>query len=582
MILTTEEIKDIIDVPQNEYIPDYKTEYERMSVLVSGGDVASLIEQVKGYENLDKRKLRENVARSTKDVVGYLLKPTQKIFTAAGFYREYVGTSKGVKDAIEKYLEMLPQGVSLRKWMQDYWMEAFITDPNGVILIERNDDGDSYPVYKSISVIHDYQHEWGKFDYLVLDYGERELEGDYDIPRVVKVYRVIDDEKDALFYLGNEGELVEYSSETEPHDMGNPAGEVPALLVSDIMDMKTDGRRGFLHSVDELLKECLRDTSVLSIYKFLHGFPIFWAYAMDCTTCEGEGVIANPRFNDQLPVSDQNPERITCTTCHGTRLQTTKDVSDGVRLPLPRGEGDPVLAPNIAGYIQPDLDTWKKMEDTINQMKRDMHFGVWGTHVEDEKSNTATGRYIDAQPVNDTLRVVSDMAERKEQQILEYIAALQFKSVKKEGIKVTYGKRFMIETPDVLWERYLEAKEKKAPISSLDYMYTRFLQGEYFGDAQLLDQKMKEFYLEPFPHYTLGDLKGIASAKQMQEKLLYSDWVEQADFAKDLSVLKAEFKAFVEKYIEENKPEEAPAGQEGGGTPNPGAPGMGPDPRVIT
>lgn len=544
MILTDDQIKDIIVKPSNENIELWKQDHITMETLVNGGDVALLLSKVDNYENVDQERLRKKLARSTKDLMAYLLKPAQKVFSAAGFYTEFKNTRASVQDQVMEYFAKLPEGISLRKWMQDYWMEAYVTDPNAVVLVERNEKGDAYPAYKSISVIHDYLYKMGKFEYLVLFFGKRMVSEPQGREKMVDVYRVIDNVRDALYYLGNEGELKVYNNPPdEPHDLGNPLGEVPAVVVSDITDKKTGGKRSFLHRISELLLEYLRDSSVHTIYKFLHGFPLFWAYAMDCTTCHGEGMVDNPRYIQ----GGNEPLRITCPTCKGKRLQVTRDVSDGVRLPLPQSGDDPVVAPNIAGYIQPDLETWKQQRETMNEMKRDMHFATWGSHVEDEKSNTATGRFIDKQPVDDTLRTISDSAEKKETEIARWITRMSVAKWGRVGdIVITYGKRFMIETPDILWENYIEAREKNAPVSALDDLYVKYLNGEYFGDSQLLDQKLKEFYLEPFPHHTLSDLHGSASPSQLQRKLLYSDWVNgEVDFSKTTEELRAEFDAFV-------------------------------------
>ena len=61
---------------------------------------------------------------------------------------------------------------------------------------------------------------------------------------------------------------------------------------------------------------------------------------------------------------------------------------------------------------------------------------------------------------------------------------------------------------------------------------------------------MKEFYLEPFPHYSLADLSGSATANQLQRKILYSNWINQGiDFTKEFTVLEEEFN----QYIIENE-----------------------------
>lgn len=548
MVLNDDDIKQILQRPNNQLIKDWRTEHEALDVFVNGGDVAKHLEKIKNYENEEQLKLRQKIARSTKDTVSYITRPLSKVFTAAGASTEVEGSDETV-EKFGAYTEKLPVGVSIRKWMQDFWLQAYMTDPNAIILIEADKDGDAYPTYKSISVIHDYLVKLNQVEYLVLDRGQMPISSALESNEEVHVYRVLDDEKDALYYLDKDGVLKGYTPADGEQLISNPLDRVPAVIVSDIINAKTEGRRSFLHPITEMLTEYMRDSSVHSIYKFLHGYPIFWHVASACTTCNGEGTIKNYDFDDTQPESENNQRRKTCPTCKGKRLKLTKDVSDGVQVPLQTNpNATPFNGNQIAGYIQPDLDTWKQQKEEMKEMERAMHFSIWGTHVEDEKSNTATGRYIDAEPVNDKLRDVSDTAEKKETEILDFIAKWSFRSIGK--IKSTYGKRFMIETPDVLWEKYVEAKQNNAPISILDYLYKQFLRSEYHGDEAGLDQKMKEFFLEPFPHYTIQELDGAASGSQKQRKILYSDWINQEiDLTKSLEVLMKDF----DKYVTENE-----------------------------
>ncbi len=551
MVLFEEDIKEILTTPRNVNIRSWRDEYIAMDIFVNGGDVSSQLERIKNYENEAQESLRKNIARSTKDTVSYITKPLSKVFTATGSSIE-VTARKSTQDNFKDYINMLPTGMSISKWMQTYWLEAYLTDPNGIILVEANSDGDSYPTYKNINIVHDYIIEWNKIQYLVLDVGFRTIDdSDYN------VFRVIDDEFDALYYIKND-ELVAYEGVGEPHAVVNTLGEVPAVVVSDIVDSKTSGRKSFLHPISEMLTEYMRDSSVHSIYKFLHGYPIFWHIASKCPTCNGEGKVLNEKYVE----GGTEPRKKTCPTCKGKRLKVTKDVSDGVQLAAPTNQNSPILSGNqIAGYIQPDLDTWKMQKQEMKEMERSMHFATWGTHVEDEKSNTATGRYIDAEPVNDVLRNVSDTVEKKESDILRFIAKWSFNDISK--VVSTYGKRFMIETPDVLWEKYVLAKQNKAPISGLDYLYKQFLRGEYYGDNEMLEQKMKEFFLEPFPHYSIDDIVSSAHPEQIQRKLLFSDWMNQEiDLSKSYDLLQEEFNQYVS--INE-KITEVPSDGQGGG-----------------
>lgn len=540
MVLSNDQILDLIKVPSNPNIDIWKKEHVLLDLYYNGGDVSKELEQVKNYENKSQKQLRDKIARSTKDFLSNLLNPLNKIFSASGFNTDIEISSKAAKESFEKHLDKLPEGISLKKWVETYWKEAYITDPNGLcfIEVEDNDEPKAYPTYKSILTIHDYALKWTSFEYIIFQLGKHKINENKE----VEVYRVYDDEKDGLYYVDNE-ELKEFVKDGEETSIINHANDfIPAVLCSDIVDKKTNGKKSFINKIDEILKEYMRDSSVHSIYKFLHGFPIFWRIASKCTTCNGTGKVIDYGSTETPKAKEQ------CPTCLGKGMKVTSDVSDGVTIPLPK-EGQPKIAPDIAGYVQPDLKTWDKQLEEMRSMEKSMHFALWGTHTNDDvKSETATGRFIDDQPIQDTLKNISETAENIEESLTEFMGKIMYKDLFK-GATIKYGRRFLIETPDALWDKYIKAKEAQSPISTLDYLYNQFLMAEYHNDPVMLDQKLKEFYLEPFAHYSLEDLKDIATQEQIQRKLLFSEWaVYGVDFSKSAEELKIDF----DKYVIDN------------------------------
>ncbi|WP_341216989.1 zinc finger-like domain-containing protein [uncultured Wocania sp.] len=537
MILDNDQILELIKKPSNANIKQWQEEHTVLDLYYNGGDVASQLEQVQNYENASQKSLRDKIARSTKDFLSNLLNPKNKIFSASGYNVDIEISSQTALTNFKEHLDKLPEGISITKWMETYWNEAYVTDPNGVcfIEVENGQNPKAYPTYKSILTVHDYSLKWGVFDYVIFNYGKVLI----DDKKEVKVYRVFDEQKDGLYYNDKE-QLKEYiEPNKETSIINHNYGFVPAVLCSDIIDKKTNGRKSFINKIDEVLKEYMRDSSVHSIYKFLHGFPIFWRLTSKCTTCLGTGKITKK----------ETQEKTKCPTCYGTGQKVTNDVSDSINIPIPK-DGQPKITPDVAGYVQPDLETWQKQLDELNEMRKEMHFALWGTYTnENVKAETATARFIDEQPIQETLKNISTTAENIEQKLTEFQGKIMYKDLFKKA-SVRYGKRFLIETPDVLWEKYLHAKDKQSPISTLDYLYKQFLMAEYHNDNAMMQSKLNEFNLEPYPHYSLEDLQGIASIKQIQRKLLFCEWnsLQEVDYSNDFNKLKDDF----DKYVNDN------------------------------
>ena len=231
-----------------------------------------------------------------------------------------------------------------------------------------------------------------------------------------------------------------------------------------------------------------------------------------------------------------------------------------MQIPIPSAE-DPKLAPDIAGYVTPDLETWSQQVQEMENMKEEMFYAIWGTYLVDNRNveKTATEAYINAQPIIDKLHPIADLAERIETDIANAMASIMYNVETQVDIK--YGRRWLIETPDMLWERYIDAKKEQAPITTLDYLYQQFLMAEYHNDVVMLNMKLKEFHVEPYVHYSLSQIQGTASKQQLQAKLLFSEWtstLSPEDYDKDIDQLKEEFNNYVinNAQIDQESPQE--------------------------
>lgn len=537
MVLEDKDILDIINSPRNPNIKGFKEQHSKLDMFFNGSEnIAEYLHKIQNFENTEQKNLRDKIARSTKDTLKKVLNPFKKVFTAQGGSEEFNLETKANKEAFRELVSNLPEGVSLRKWMEIYWSEAYVTDPNGIVLIESEegkDDAQSYPTYKNISIIHDYQTKWKKVEYVVLNFGKYKVDGSN-----VDVYRVIDDVQDGLYYVKNK-ELKEFGEDSL---LIHNKGFVPAIVVSDLVEKK-GGKKSFIDAITELLDEFLRDSSVLSIYKFFHLYPKYWQYVTKCNTCKGQGTVL------------KDGAQSTCPSCSGTGYNLKKDVSDGVFLPLPQDKDDPNIAPHIAGFVEPAIDTWKVMVEELDRLQKEMEFVIWGSYSEADKSETATGRFIDAQPVMDALRSISESAENTEYYIAYYMARWMY-GEEDPDIMISYGKRFLVEQPDQLWNKYIEAKNNKAPISALDQHYKEYLLAQYHNDREMYTQKLKEFYLEPFVHYSLLELKGLITPEEMKRKLYFGEWLgETTDFTLPGETLESQFEAFINQkpdYHESN------------------------------
>jgi hypothetical protein len=453
-----------------------------------------LITKIEHLESEEKIKARKKYSRDIRDFFTRLMQPIDNCFYASGGSFK-INTPN--KDFVNK-ISNIRDGKSIRKYIQEYLKILIHTDPNGVIFMEYTSATklDCYPTYKSINDILNYKTKGQELEYIlfeptILEDGKR-------------LYRLVDDKTDyTVLRDGENYEIVEEST------FVHPFGSCPCFIISNIEDIKSKERLSYFHNVLGIAKELARDLSIKTLYKFLHGFPIHWRYVTMCRTCNGTGKVDDHK----------------CKDCDGHGYYKSKDVTDQVNLPIPDKE-DHVIAPNIAGYTSPDLETWKRYDEELEYAERLANDTQWGTHKEKSNNETATGRFIDVQPISNKLNVYSDLFEWFEWKILELTANCLIPSKQKDlsVVSVNYGRRFIIESPDVLEQNYYKAKESGANISILDRIYLEIITQKYINDPKWLQIELKKASLEPYLHLSIQEVSEVFGQKEAYKKDYFIQW----------------------------------------------------------
>lgn len=553
MILDNRKILEIVSSRPNETKLKKIKEYTDKALMhVKGVKLGEYIEKINQFEPQDLVATRKKYAVSNKDLFSRLLRPIDKVFAAKGGSTYYNLPDKQA-EVMKDYCANVSFGYSIRKWLQVFWMPAIAYDPMGLVFIEINADGKVYPTYKAVGDVFDYKPNGRKLEYVIFNKDER-------IDRIVaegkdtkgRVYRVVDDVSDRIVEVTDK-EVLEIEGETYL----NYFLQVPAMIISDIYDPV----KGFyVSNIDEVIEKAdqfLLQGSVKNIFKNYFGFPQYWTYQSACPECKGTKILMG---------SD-------CTFCKGTGLKQRTDPSETIYLPVPQDKDSPLLAPNVGGFISPDIAGWDKMDSELRFLENGMYQTLWGTHqLDDAKNETATGKFIDVQPVNDKLNTFSDAAEVMETFIVNSIGQILFQSGYK-GASITYGKRYLIETPDELWKKYEDARRNGAPTSALDDLYNDYLQARYSANALELEKYGKLARVEPYKHLLLSEL-GKAPAEVANKKLYYADWIltkpDPIVILTPVEKLQAEFAAYCEER-EAKAQEKIKAAQEAmtaGGDPN--------------
>jgi len=474
--LQIEDISNIIFEGTPDWITVSRKYTTKLDVHINGIGTAEYLDNITGYENERQYILRKKYATSNKFVFENLLRSVDKVFSANGGSTIVETKTDASNKLLKIKLSDISGGNSIRQWVENIQSNKYYSDPSGITLFEW-DKEKLYPTLKSIYSIFNYSSDGRKLDWIVFEPEKRkdsngaEIAGDF--------YRVIDDSFDYIVHVIDENITI-----IENETFINPWGYVPAITNSDILDSTLTRHISPIDPVVELADHYLRTTSVKNIYEFLHGYPVFWAYVQPCRACDGTGL-----YDGQ-----------SCNVCGGDGHSFSKDVSDIFKLNPPTSTEEPKIAPDVAGYVAPDLTTWEEQRTELDWLWGLMHFSMWGTAQQEKADNeTATAAFIDVQPVNDRLNKFADAFEQTEKFMTDVIAEFYIRENYK-GSSVNYGRRFLVEPPDVIWKKYETAKLNNAPKISLDYLLIQFYQSEFKNDAKQMIVSQKGLKIEPFIH----------------------------------------------------------------------------------
>lgn len=507
MILTKEQAQQRFEKPDPK-LGELKKQHKKFLMHVHGNNLSDYLKKISGLENKQQIDLRQKYARSNKDLFSNILRPTDKVFSAKGGNKEYNISGDNNLKVFRETLSEITEGMSLSKWLQNYFLDKYAVDPNGVFLIE-NANSQAYPTYKAITSIRDYKASGQRLEYIIFEPEKRKInDQEHDF------IRVYDDKEDKLYKIEGE-KWVRQPKETFP----NHWGYVPGIVISDLVDTVTGYKRSSIEEQIDLADEYLRDASVKTIYKFAHGFPLFWMYLQQCPHCKGEGEI-NAK---------------TCNYCNGTGYSLKKDVSDIIGIKPPEGPDDVTITPDVAGYVTPPSENLEQMTNELKLLRDMMYFSHWGTVIQRGENETATGRFIDAMPVNDRLNQYADSIEDVEQKLTDIIGQFYFPN-SYQSASINYGRRYIIETPDQLYDKYIKGREQGAHVVVQNYMVDQYFQAQFANDNFSLTIHRKLYDLDPFPNLNITDVP--VNNLDYYKKLYLHEWRRTL---KDFDIYKTPF-----------------------------------------
>ncbi|MFK7947849.1 MAG: hypothetical protein AB8G11_09675 [Saprospiraceae bacterium] len=558
MAVSNDEIVKIIEKGASEKIKLSRKRANKLNMHLTGKGVKEYLEQLDGYETNAQKILREKLVKSNRSLFSFILRPTDKIFTAKGGSVNY-NLPTETKNFIKDNLSDVADGLDVKKYLKKVVKTQYFIDPNAVLFIDIDEMGYLETHVINSSEILYYKNKGNKIDCIIFEPYKKELEKDAELkyklqglPEKFKkekeklYYRVLDKDLDRIFVNDN-GDISEIESER----IKNYFGFVPAMILGDEKDANYDIFESLIADIVEDADGFLRRVSVTNTHELAHLYPRYWAYEQACTKCGGEGTVSyeTKKAEGETPAEYKTE---VCSSCGGGGIKTKSNPSDEILLRAPMDD-EKVLAPHIAGYIQPDLGSAKFYNELIEKAKNTMFQALWGTTYEQGgKRETATGRFLDAQPVQDRLRDISDTFSSLHKFMLDCYGKVLLRNPIYES-SVSYGTRYILESPDDILDKYIEVSREGgvSNIAKID-MRNRYFEAEYQNDDVGLTKRIKLSNIEPFPELSakeVSDMEFISNVDKAK-KAYYSTWAGTLSDAEIILQTEEQLRDEFNKYID--------------------------------
>lgn len=513
MIASREQIKEIvINRPNKALVAAAVEKHKLLRMHMYGDGLKDYITNITGFEEKSLTDIRKKYAKSNKALFARLGRNVDKVFSARG-KSIYYNLSDNLDKMAMRYCMDVRNGMSAWQWVETYWKELFKADPNGCIFMEVG-VGETYPTYKSSATYHDYSPKGAGFDYICFTVSEQEKRAAGLEAIKEKVYRFVDDAFDYYVKVVNDDiEII------NSHTYTNYYRVVPAIVNSDYADALVDGLMlSLFDDVIEDAQEYLIKGSIKVTHDFRHGFPKYWEFADDCNKCGGDRVF----------------EGKTCPECKGSGKNLILSVSKAKALNYPQTKDDPNVAPHVGGYIEPSQTYHDIATHDMALLEGTMKYTVWGTQPHIGTSGmkadgngdvkTATEVVADLQPEIDRLMTLSSMAEKRIKFIIDSVVRFQLRE-NYSGASVNLGRRYLMESADTLWDRYVRAKESGADDSLLDELYFEYIETKYSTDPNGLDIMLKLKNVVPFFHKSVEEVNKLGVSDDVYKQKLYAgEW----------------------------------------------------------
>jgi hypothetical protein len=525
MRLSEEQIKQLVEAPENPVLQDNRELQDFHRLHVTGEGYEGALTQIIGYENVEQFKQKKLLTKPfTRPLLKYIIDAQGRWKSAQGTNKYY--NFKGEKPEQSKAFddEILSQvwkGGSINDFTKKFLSTAIYTDFNGFFIVERgkievvegikyetregktrivdaNYESKPYVIYKDAKDIHNFSVTGNNVDWLI-----------YMLPKPqnakYELYRVIDEKYD--YIVQKEGRIVTIQDDKIEHK----AGQTPVVPVSIINKVAGfDYRRTSpIDALIPLLDYYLNQYGEHVVSCLLHAHPIYYQVGQKCqstlTYGDNERVRCEGGYhNYQYNGKSYNAE---CKACNGTGHNIHKDASTAIILPAKTEQGEAFNITNVVGYATPPIDILKNQVERLDGTKKEILEAATGQiGAQNLNEKTATETVLNMKPLEDIIGEVIDVIEYVETALTNIIGRIYYGD-KYIGCEINYGRKLNLRDDNIILDEIKQAKESGSSNFYIKSLFEELVYSRFSRSKIDLQRNILAAEVEPYPGFTFKEIE---------------------------------------------------------------------------
>ncbi len=448
---------------------------------------------------------------SVVEITNSLMNDLYKVFNAGN---SYFSTKTVEKNGGVKMQELLDR-LKISSWIEEKGKEVLKNKPNTIVVIDKDDEGNAYPIAVDNDRLLDFELSKDKthLEYIAFTHSiSTNEDGDEEVR--IAVY---DEEHYYIFIKDKEGNISQDGTE-----IAHGIGYCPArLFIREPLNSKAKlNRKAPLAGVLSKIKEW----QYFDIYKFYTDhyapFPVTEMVRNKCNLDDCvDGIVYEVETYFVGTEEKENVKHKNCEICAGLN-----QVGVGAKIILdPSEEGEPHSAGKFR-FISNDVGNLEYLDKKLEKIENYIRNKVVGTDnaITKEAVNEYQIKGSFESKTNILLNIKTNLDELYEWQVKTIgLATVGNKPLE---VSANYGTEWYLVSEEELQAKFTKAKEAGLPMEEVELIYLQLIETKYKGNPDKITRLKLINKLNPCP-YDTSEGKVSKYEKQIitREELIISE-----------------------------------------------------------